>query len=425
MALKPKTKLSNYHFNIFVLVFALVGSVILLITHAASNPNLPGDLNNDNTVNAADLSILLSNYGTTNSAGDVNGDGTVNAVDLSALLSHYGQNYTPTTSSSIYWGAFMDGDQTYTIYYGNPAPNGQTWQDAPWGNTGNTWDRFEQNAGKKVSVCHYGQPPPWTQTIFYNGTADICTNRGALVAMDMSTGTVPLRDIAAGNYDSSIITWAKNVKAWGRPFFLRLDTEMNGTWEDYGPTKNGNTPTDFINMWKHFHDVVVGQGATNVTWFWVPNVGTTTAGSIYALNQFYPGDSYVDWTGLDGYNNSGTYQGFYTIYKSSYDMVLSLSPNKPMGIGEVASHEYNGQKAGWITDMLNTQLPLNFPKIKMVLWFNWRNSDDNGVTWNDWPIESSTSATSAFKSGISSNYYAAGSSSIVNLPSLTKVQPLP
>lgn len=326
---------------------------------------------------------------------------------------------TTSSGSSIYWGALMDGNNTYDYYYG---PTG-FWKDAPWGNSGNTWDRFEQNTGKKVSVCHYGQPAPWNQTTFYNSTADICTSRGALVAMDMSTGTVPLKDIAAGKYDSSIATWAKNVKAWGRPFFLRLDTEMNGTWEEYGPGKNGNTPQDFINMWRHFHDVVVAQGATNVTWFWVPNIGVTDSGSVYSLDKFYPGDGYVDWTGLDGYNQDSTYTGFYSLFKPSYDMLLSIAPSKPIGIGETGSHEYGGRKATWITDALTTQLPKNFPQIKMFLWFNWRIYEKGA--WQDWPIESSATAQSAFKAGIASSYYAPGSSSITNLQPLTKIQPLP
>jgi hypothetical protein len=50
----------------------------------------PGDLNGDNTVNILDLSILLSNYATTNSVADINKDGTVNILDLSILLSNYG-----------------------------------------------------------------------------------------------------------------------------------------------------------------------------------------------------------------------------------------------------------------------------------------------------------------------------------------------
>lgn len=50
----------------------------------------PGDLNGDNTVNITDLSIMLSNYNTTNSVADINKDGTVNVFDLSILLSNYG-----------------------------------------------------------------------------------------------------------------------------------------------------------------------------------------------------------------------------------------------------------------------------------------------------------------------------------------------
>ena len=68
---------------------------------AVPNPNLQGDLNGDNTVNIQDLSILLSNYGTSSSTADINGDGTVSILDLSTLLSHYGQSYTPPSTSTI------------------------------------------------------------------------------------------------------------------------------------------------------------------------------------------------------------------------------------------------------------------------------------------------------------------------------------
>jgi len=46
---------------------------------------VPGDVNDDYVVNAADLSIVLSAWGTSG-PGDLNGDGTVNAGDLSILL---------------------------------------------------------------------------------------------------------------------------------------------------------------------------------------------------------------------------------------------------------------------------------------------------------------------------------------------------
>jgi hypothetical protein len=56
-----------------------------------STPTItPGDLNQDGHVNVTDLSILLSNYATTNATGDINNDGNVDILDLSILLSHYG-----------------------------------------------------------------------------------------------------------------------------------------------------------------------------------------------------------------------------------------------------------------------------------------------------------------------------------------------
>ena len=49
----------------------------------------PADLNNDGVVNAADLSILLGNWGGSGT-GDINGDGTVGAADLANLLGSWG-----------------------------------------------------------------------------------------------------------------------------------------------------------------------------------------------------------------------------------------------------------------------------------------------------------------------------------------------
>lgn len=48
-----------------------------------------GDLNGDFVVNAADLSLLLSNWGGTG-LGDIDGDGIVSATDLSIMLANWG-----------------------------------------------------------------------------------------------------------------------------------------------------------------------------------------------------------------------------------------------------------------------------------------------------------------------------------------------
>jgi beta-mannanase len=198
---------------------------------------------------------------------------------------------------------------------------------------------------------------------------------------------------------------------------------MNGSWYPYSPGVNGNTAASFVAMWRHIHDLFAQAGASNVTWAWVPNVDVN--GTMTSMASLYPGEAYVDWTGLNGYNwgsAAGAWMSFSQVFKSSYATLLQIAPTKPVMIGEVASEESGGSKAAWITDMLATQVPQNFPKIKALLWFNWRIYEKSAY-WN-WEIESSSTAKTAFQQGIASPYYARGGS-FGNLPLLTKIQPLP
>jgi outer membrane protein assembly factor BamB len=67
------------------------GGQSVSLTAGTSGSSIPGDLNHDGIVNITDLSIMLSNWGTTNAVADINSDGIVNITDLSILLSHWGQ----------------------------------------------------------------------------------------------------------------------------------------------------------------------------------------------------------------------------------------------------------------------------------------------------------------------------------------------
>jgi hypothetical protein len=344
---------------------------------------------------------LRSRVTASNTAGSASAQSTQTEVVVAA----------PQSSSSIYWGALMDGTDTYTYLYGG------SWSDAPW--DANTWGRFESNAGKRVSVVHWGMnQPPWVKDFnWWVPSLNLVQHAGDLNAVDMSTGSVRLRDIANGVYDASIRTWMQQAAAWGHPFFFILDVEMNGTWEPYSPGVNGNTSADFVNMWRRFHDLAVQAGATNITWVWAPNVDP---GNIFTpYSQVYPGDAYVDWTGLDGFNRNGT-QTFSWLYGASYNRLLQIAPSKPIMITQIGSVEGGSGKAAWITDALTTQLPQNFPRIKALVWFNWRNYQAG--SWWPWEIESSASSQAAFKTAISSAYYAPGGS-YANLLLRTKITP--
>jgi Glycosyl hydrolase family 26/Fibronectin type III domain len=316
------------------------------------------------------------------------------------------------SSSQIYWGAWMEGTDTYHYLYGG------SWGNVPWDSQ--TWTKYEQNAGKAPSIVHWGVGTPWDHSFSYwAGTFNLVQNAGALNLIDMDTGSVSLRSIANGSEDAAITTWAKQAAAYGHPFFLRLDWEMNGGWFPWGTTSsNQNTPADYVAAWRHIHDLFVTAGATNTTWVWCPNVNGSSS---VAYSKLYPGDSYVDWTCLDGYNQGSSSTSFSSLYSQSYNDLLSVAPSKPIMIGEIGSLEYgSGVKGTWISDMLS-ELPTSFPQIKALVWFNWRISE--GGTWKGWEIESSASSQNAFSTGIAAPYYAPASS--FSMPaSLKPIQPL-
>jgi mannan endo-1,4-beta-mannosidase len=86
---------------------------------------------------------------------------------------------------------------------------------------------------------------------------------------------------------------------------------MNGNWEKWSPANNGSTPDPaaFVAAWRHVHDLFVQNGATNVVWVWCPNatdVPNATSAPWNHWTNYYPGDTYVDWVGIDGYNWGNT-----------------------------------------------------------------------------------------------------------------------
>jgi hypothetical protein len=329
----------------------------------------------------------------------------------------------PTTAPSlesgdaapIYWGA------TVGIHLAGSQP--------PWNMAG--LDMFEEEVHKKVSVLNFFQPfatcnPTCSFYGFPKTPFESIRQRGAIPVLSWSSQSIPwskeepdfqLSDVIAGRYDAFITDFASKAKAWGHPFFMRFDWEMNGRWFAWHEGVNGNKPGEFVTAWRHVHDIFTSVGADNVNWVWCPNLefsGSTPLASVY------PGDAYVDWTGLDGYNHGtnpahpDSWKSFNQLYRTTYDNITgSLAPSKPMMIGEVASTEYGGSKATWIKDML-ARVPAEYPKIRALIYF------DKYDTSMDWPLETSTSALSAFAEGIQDPAYLGNSFSSL---SGTKIQP--
>ena len=285
---------------------------------------------------------------------------------LANLLALTGCVSTP--AKSIYWGAWINGD-TY----------GQ--EDAPW--DPGTMMTFEQHAGKKPSILHWGQPwwgcsPTCRYQSFQDQIVQYDTTRsnGMIPLVDWASWDVSitpryqqpdfsLSRIIDGDHDPYIRQWATEARQWGHPFFLRFDWEMNGDWYPWSEARNGNRAGQFVQAWRHVHDIFTAVGATNVTWVWCPNVDFPGGISIESL---YPGDGYVDWLCMDGYNwpvDSGKqekWESFQEIFKPTYNLLTHISPGKPIMIGETSSTEVGASKKDWITNTLTSQLPITFSK---------------------------------------------------------------
>jgi beta-mannanase len=302
----------------------------------------------------------------------------------------------------IYWGAYIDGS-TYDA----------TWGDAPWDERSIT--AFEKNAGKAVSIIEFGQawqanngsmnafdPVPYTLTREHGAIPLINWNPWQSCC-GVNQPTWRLANIINGRYDDYITRWATGARNWDHPLFLRIMDEMNGNWYPWSEGVNGNQSGQFVQAWRHIRDIFTSVGATNVIWVWNPN--TEYDGSL-PLERLYPGDDYVDWVGMTGFNFGPTARGdvwlsFATLFGPLYDHLGQVAPSKPVMICETASTEKGGSKADWITDALVTELPARFTRVKAIVWFNWT------AEGHDWYIESSPSAQAAFAKAIASPYFAA------------------
>jgi beta-mannanase len=216
-----------------------------------------------------------------------------------------------------------------------------------------------------------------------------------------------LSNIIAGTYDAYISAWARAAAAWGKPMYLRFGHEMNGSWYPWCVGVNGNTAAQFVTVWRRLFDVFRQAGAANVRWVWSVNVVGPAIARVRGVttNQFspiYPGDAYVHWAGMEGYN-WGTTQSWSswadlaTVFGATYSGLTSVTA-RPMMISETASTELGGDKAAWIKQGLLNDVPQRFPRVRAINWF-----DENKET--DWRVDSSAAALAAYTAVAKSAIY--------------------
>jgi hypothetical protein len=229
---------------------------------------------------------------------------------------------------------------------------------------------FEELTKKKhasyFTYVGYGRPFPldWVQKVARNGGAPH-------IAFEPNNG---LTEVVDSPY---LRAWARDAARSRCPIFLRWASEMNGAW---GKARYGGGASDYPTLYKEKFALVsriMKEEAPNVAMVWTP-----FAEPARLIPEFYPGDEWVDWVGVNIYsvyvhngdpNMPSHEEDPVAFLKTVYDL---YADRKPIHISEFAATVWcKGTKQDTVewaiekTKRFYTALREQFPRVKSVNWF--------------------------------------------------------
>lgn len=226
---------------------------------------------------------------------------------------------------------------------------------------------------------------------FDTSFATTAAQNGAVPLVQMNPTGVSVAAIAAGKYDGYLSAYAEAVRAYHHPVILSFGHEMNGTWYNWGYKKT--SPATFVAAWRHIVTLFRALGAGNVTWMWTVNiVNDTQQGTIPPPAPWWPGSSYVNWVGIDGYYLKPNWQ-FAPLFGPTIAKVRELTSD-PILIAETGATVSSGQPA----KIADAFAGIHDYGLLGFVWFDATNSEGQGFSL------SSPAAFAAFRKGAASTY---------------------
>jgi hypothetical protein len=218
---------------------------------------------------------------------------------------------------------------------------------------------------------------------FHADFAGTARKHGAVPLVQMEPTKVSLADIAAGKYDGYLSEYAAAVHAYQHPVILSFGHEMNGSWYSWGHTHA--SPAAFVAAWRHIVKLFRDLGAQNVTWLWTVNIIDRRHNKIPPPGPWWPGSSYVNWVGIDGYYFKSSY-AFAPLFGPTIATVRALT-HDPILIAETGAAPSAGQPAK-INDLF---AGIRDYRLLGFVWFN------NPHRHRDWRIKSPAAAAAFFR----------------------------
>ncbi len=255
---------------------------------------------------------------------------------------------------------------------------------------------FETDIGRKMDV----------HRIFLRWNSDVPSSIGDTVirqrtpilsfAATRTDGSkVSYASIASGAMDADIRKQAAAIAALKVPVFLSFQHEPD-------VATGFGTPAEYVAAWQHYVDTYRAAGVTNVAWTWIMVPSSFLPKPVGAgAAAYYPGNDYVDYNALDGYNWFGCQADKPQEWRPMTAIATNfrnfgLTKGKPLMLAEFGSVEdpaQPGRKAAWLKETMATLA--SWPEFRVVSYFN---TFGNCSWWAD----SSGSALTSFRAVVAS-----------------------
>ncbi len=231
--------------------------------------------------------------------------------------------------------------------------------------------KFTETSGVHPQIVVYYSG--WNEK-FSSSFASAALSHQATTLVQLDPTNVSLASIASGAWDGYLKSYAKAVKKFHHPVLISFGHEMNGTW--YSWARGHATPANFIAAWRHVVQVFRDEGASNAKWVWVV---TSLDNSAQLLKSWWPGSSWVNYVGLDGYyyRASDTYQ---SVFGQLLTKINSFTKKQAI-ITEVGI----GPSSGRATQIASLYTDAVADHLYGVVWFDQAQHD--GYYHQDWRLE--------------------------------------
>jgi len=174
--------------------------------------------------------------------------------------------------------------------------------------------------------------------------------------------------------------WANQFAKWigpssQRKLILRPAHEMNGSWYPWSADAGVN-PVEYRRMWRAVYDIFQDKVlcSDDIRWLWSINAETTADVDVAA---YYPGDAYVDWVGVDGYNFGGSqdwsvWRNPESVFERAFKKVRDIS-DAPLSVPEFGCSSIRDgnidpvAKSSWVADTFEL---FNKWNVRLASWFN-------------------------------------------------------